>query len=185
MKLIKSLQILGLAFIFLGCKKGVPQFQTINKLSAFTVDQSLINTNSRTTIAAFTLSGQCNQSINQIQLSFDNQTYSSINNYSSGASFTCTTNSRYNYTIEPSRSTQFNIAEGANSKSFYIRASGDLGFSQIYTVKIQVASTGTDGFITAGSSSTATAGYVLKGRVQTKGTASTGSYTLKGSIKVQ
>jgi len=185
MKLIKSLQILSLVFVFLGCKKGVPEFQTINKLSAFTVDQSLINTKNRTSISAFTLSGQCDQSINQIQLSFDNQSYSSINNYSSGASFTCTTNSRFNYTIEPSRSTQFNIADNANSKNFFIRASGDLGYSPVYTIKIQVASTGTDGFITAGSSSTATAEHTLKGRVQNNGSNSTGSYTLKGSIKVQ
>lgn len=185
MKFIKSLQILGLVFIIFGCKKGVPQFQTINKLSAFTVDQSLVNTKNRTGISAFTLSGQCDQSINQIQLSFDNQSYNSVNNYSSGASFTCATNSRYSYTIEPSRSTQFNIADNVNSKNFYIRASGDLGFSQIYTIKIQVTSTGTGGFITAGSSSTATAEYILKGRVQNTGSVSANGYTLKGSIKVQ
>jgi len=178
----------GLVFLFASCKKGVPEFQTINKLSAFTVDQSLIYSTSRTNIASFTVSGQCDSSINKIQLSFDNKSYDSIQNYSSSSSFTCTSNSRFTYTIDPTKSAQFVIPDSSNSKTIYVRGSGDLGFSQVYPVKIEVKSSGTDAFITGGTGSGTSVGaeeYKLKGRVQTSVINTSSGYTLKGSIKVQ
>jgi hypothetical protein len=170
--------------IQMSCKKGIPEIESLHKLSGFSLDQSVINLKSKSNTQVFTISGQCDTNISQIEISFDQKKFESLSIYSNSQSVQCASSKNFSFSVDPTQNTQFNLPDSSNSKILYIRGSGDLGYTSLFTISLQYIGS-SENRVTAGSGVQSNGVHILKGRIQTSNVSSSGSYILKGSIKVK
>jgi len=183
MKLIFMLFIL---FAGLSCKKGLPEVESLSQLSGFSVDQSVINLNSKNNSQLFVVSGRCNNNINQLEISFNNYVFEPLSAYSTSQSITCSTDNKFSFTVDPTKNSNFDITAETNRRTIYIRGFGEFGYTSHFNIIFQTNGSKSENTITAGSGiSQPGVQYTLKGRIQAAATSSQNGYTLKGNIKIK
>lgn len=170
------------------CQPGAPVITMLGKVSGFEVSESLITLRSKTSTNPFYVSGKCVGNISEIQVSFDEgNSYSPLINYSIEPAMDCSQSGTFSFKIDPSLSpgSAFTIPANSSYKNFKFRGMSDFGPTTVYNLRMQI-NTAEDLQITAGSGSTTSGTFTLKGRIISAANSTTsGTLVFKGAIRIK
>lgn len=125
----------------MSCQPGAPVVTVLGKVGGFSINESVQTLNYKYDYGIFHISGKCNASISDIEISFDNGiTFSPLSTYAISSTNDCSTTGKFSYKIDPSAVDEFDIPETAAYLDFKIRGNGDYGLSEVFNLRRMVKS---------------------------------------------
>ena len=168
----------------MSCQPGAPVVTVIGQVSGFSINESIQNLKNKSNRSIFAISGKCNPSITDIEISFDGgSSYSLLSSVAETSTKDCTGTGTFNYIINPNTVTAFNLPLESSFKDFKIRGYGDYGMTNVLNLRRMVSS---DFQVTTGSASVTSGGAILRGRIlSTIGRTSGVGFMIKGTLRVK
>lgn len=174
--------------VLMSCQPGSPIITVLGQVGGFEIAESIQTLKNKTSKNIFYISGKCNISVSEIEISFDQGlTYSALSSFSESYSNDCATLGRFSYKINPNSTIAFDLPADSWYKDFKIRGNGDYGVTAALNLRRAVAS---DFQVTAGTTQVAgtVSGtpVVLRARLLSSvGTSTGATYRFKGALRIK
>lgn len=172
----------------MSCQPGAPIVTVLGQVSGFEIYETVQTLKNKTSKNAFYISGKCNASVSEIEVSFDSgATYTPLNLYAETYSNDCAASGTFSYKINPNSTIAFDLPANSSFKDFKIRGNGDYGLTAILNLRRAVAS---DFQVTTGSTKvtgtiSGTPVFLRARLLSSVGTTTGGTYKFKGAIRIK
>lgn len=177
--------------VLMSCQPGAPVVTVLGEVGGFEISESTQILKSKTSKTIFYISGKCQGSIKDIQVSFDNgANYTPLSQFAESYTLNCSGSGTYSYKINPNNTIAFDIPSDASHRDFKLRGISDFGNTLVLNLR-RMVSNGGDLQITAGSTivnATTASGtpVILRARVLSSTGVTTGpGFKFKGSIRIK
>lgn len=190
-RMMKNILLLAPLLMLMSCQPGAPVVTVLGEVGGFEISESTQILKSKTSKTIFYISGKCQGSIKDIQISFDNgANYTPLSQFAESYTLDCSGLGTYSYKINPNNTVAFDIPAEASYRDFKLRGISDFGNTLVLNLRRMVSSGG-DLQITAGSTivntnTTSGTPVILRARVLSSTGVTTGpSFKFKGAIRIK
>lgn len=183
---VKNILLLTLLLTLMSCQAGAPVVTVLGEVGGFDITETTQILKSKTSKNIFYISGKCQGAIKDIQVSFDNgANYTPLSQFAENYTMDCSGSGTYSYKINPNNTVAFDIPADVPYKDFKFRGTSDFGNTVVQNLRRMINSG--DGLqITAGSTNTVSATYILKARIISAADVTTGpSFKFNGAIRIK